>query len=613
MTNPQNTTENNPQHDMKQWAINMVECGVKLQELSKFYLKSQQTKLAENVKNGEKSNEIPDLDPLNLGAGMLALSQSFMKNPSEMINLQTQLYQDYMNVWMQTSRRFMGLDSTPVINPDKDDKRFKSEEWNQNLIFDLIKQSYLVTVKATQNMVDNVDDIDEKSDAKLQFFTNQFLDAMSPTNFALTNPEVLKETMSSKGENLVKGVTNLLEDFKKGGGERVKISMTDATAFKLGDNIATTKGGVVYRNKLMELLQFSPSTEEVYKRPLLIMPPWINKYYILDLREKNSFLKWLTDQGFTVFCVSWVNPDEKLSECGFDDYMELGPFAALDAIKEITGESDIHAVGYCLGGTLLAATLAVMAAKGDKRIRSATFLTTMTDFKEPGDLGVFIDDKQLESLEEKMNEQGYLDGAEMATTFNLLRSNDLIWSFVINNYLLGKQPFPFDLLYWNSDSTRMPAKMHSYYLRKMYQENALVQKNALTLCGEKVDLTKIKTPSFFLSTREDHIAPWKSTYAAVNLYKGPIKFVLAGSGHIAGVINPPDPAKPKYGYWVNDEKNRDPEQWLESAEHKEGSWWPHWAEWLASESPDKVVAREIGGGKLQVLEAAPGSYVRVRV
>lgn len=359
----------------------------------------------------------------------------------------------------------------------------------------------------------------------------------------MTNPTVLRETLDSKGENLIRGLENLLSDLEKGEGQ-LKISMTDAEAFEVGENIATSPGKVVFQTDLMQLIQYEPTTETVYKTPLVIVPPWINKYYILDLRPKNSFIKWAVDQGLTVFVVSWVNPDEKLAQKTFEDYMKEGTLAAIEAVLGITGEAQTNIIGYCLGGTLTASTLAYMAAKKDERVKSATFFTTMIDFEEAGELSVFIDEEQLKALEERMNDRGYLEGSEMATTFNMLRANDLIWSFVVNNYLMGKDPFPFDLLYWNSDSTRMPAAMHSFYLRNMYLENKLIEPNGITLCDTPIDLTRIEIPVCVLSTREDHIAPWKSTYAATQTYKGPVKFLLAASGHIAGVVNPPNPDKP---------------------------------------------------------------------
>jgi len=387
--------------------------------------------------------------------------------------------------------------------------------------------------------------------------------------------------------------------------------MTDMDAFKLGENIAVSPGKVIYQNALMQLIQYTPATDKVLKRPLLIGPPWINKFYILDLRPKNSFVRWAVSQGHTVFVISWVNPDEKLAEAGFDDYMKLGYLAALDAIEQATGEREVNAIGYCLGGTLLASTLAYMAATGDDRIKTATFFVTMMDFAEAGELGVFIDEEQLQALEEKMNRRGFLEGSEMATTFNMLRANDLIWSFVVNNYLLGNDPFPFDLLYWNADSTRMPAVMHSFYLRKMYQENLLRKPNGISLAGQGIDLRKIKVPAYFLSTREDHIAPWKSTYCGTHLLGGDNRFVLAASGHIAGVVNPPDGGK--YSHWVNTALPNDPEAWFGGATEIAGSWWPDWQRWVTNFDKKKVPARQPGDGKLTPIEDAPGSYVAVRL
>jgi len=444
---------------------------------------------------------------------------------------------------------------------------------------------------------------------KVDFYARQFVDAMSPSNFAITNPEVLRRTAETGGENLIKGLNNLLADLERGKGN-LSIKMTDLDAFKVGENIAVTPGKVVFQNDLMQLIQYAPTTEKVLKRPLLIVPPWINKYYILDLRPKNSFIRWAVGQGHTVFVVSWVNPDEKLAEKGFDDYMREGPIAALDAVGKATGEKDANVIGYCIGGTLLAATLSYMAQTGDDRVKTATFLTTMLDFEESGELGVFIDEEQLKSMEESMEKKGYLDGREMSTTFNMLRANDLIWSFVVNNYLLGQEPFPFDLLYWNSDSTRMPARMHSFYLRKMYQENRLIEPGGITLAGVPIDLGRVKVPSYFLSTREDHIAPWKSTYRGTQLLKGPKRFVLAASGHIAGVVNPPDSGK--YSHWINTELPPEADAWLAGATELAGSWWGDWHRWVTGHGKAQVAARTPGEGGLPAIEDAPGSYVKVK-
>jgi len=549
------------------------------------------------------------LDPLNLGSAFLEMTTRMMASPEKMLQAQMNLWQDYMLLWQNTTQRMMGQSVEPIVTPDKEDRRFRDEAWADNQLFDFIKQSYLLSARWVQSTVNDVEGLDEKTGKKIDFYTRQFVDALAPSNFMITNPEVLRATMESGGENLLKGLENLLADLEQGKGN-LKIKMTDHEAFELGKNIALTEGAVIYQNDLMQLIQYSPTTEKVYKRPLLIVPPWINKYYILDLREKNSFVKWAVDQGFTVFIVSWVNPDSELAAKTFEDYMVEGPLAALTAIEKATGQKEVNAIGYCLGGTLMASTLAYMAAVGDDRIKAATFFTTMTDFTDPGELGVFIDEAQLDALEDKMNTHGYLEGKDMATTFNMLRANDLIWSFVINNYLLGKDPFPFDLLYWNSDSTRMPAAMHTFYLRNMYEKNLLVKPGGITLKGEPIDLGKIKTPSCLISTREDHIAPWEATYAATQLFSGEVKFILAASGHIAGVVNPP--ASNKYGYWTNSKSAATPAEWLTSAEAHEGSWWPAWAAWAKKRSGAKVAARTPGDGKLKVIEPAPGSYVQVK-
>ncbi|WP_299618833.1 alpha/beta hydrolase [Pelagibius sp.] len=548
-------------------------------------------------------------DPMNIGAAFMEMTSRMMADPAKLVQAQMTLWQDYMRLWQTTAQRMMGQETDPVAEPERGDRRFKHPEWDENELFDFVKQSYLLTARWMQSTVKDVEGLDDKTAQKVDFYTRQFVDAMAPSNFLMTNPEVLRETLESGGENLVNGLENLLEDLERGKG-RLKIRMTDTEAFELGENIAVTPGKVVFQNDLMQLLQYEPTTEKVHKRPLLIIPPWINKFYILDLRPKNSFIRWAVEQGHSVFVISWVNPDEKLAAKSFEDYMMQGPLAALDAMKQATGESEANVIGYCLGGTLLACTLSYMAAKKDQRFKSATFFTTMMDFEDAGELGVFIDEVQLAALEEKMSQKGYLEGGDMATTFNMLRANDLIWSFVVNNYLLGKDPFPFDLLYWNSDSTRMPAAMHSFYLRRMYQENRLIEPGGIRLKDVDIDLSTIKLPSCLISTREDHIAPWKATYAATQLLGGPVKFILAGSGHIAGVVNPPEANK--YGYWTNAKNLKSPDNWFNSAEEHGGSWWPEWAKWVGRHGGTKVAARKPGDGKLKVLEDAPGSYVKVK-
>jgi polyhydroxyalkanoate synthase len=589
--------------DPAEFSKHMADIAARSQRIINDFIKRHQ--------DGDGGAQMGMADPLNISSAFLEMTSRMMSDPTRLWQAQIDLWQGYMSLWQSSAVRFMGGDEEPAEAPETGDRRFKDEAWQENVVFDFIKQSYLLTARWMQSTVDDVEGLDDKTRKKVDFYTKQFADAMAPSNFVMTNPEVLRATIESGGENLVKGLQNLLSDLEKGNGQ-LQISMTDQDAFEVGVNVATTPGKVVFQNDLMQLIQYTPTTGSVLKRPLLLVPPWINKFYILDLRAKNSFIKWCVDQGITVFVVSWVNPDEKLAAKQFEDYMLEGPMAALDAIEKATGEREVNAIGYCIGGTLMASTIAYMAAKGDDRIKSITFFTTMVDFTEAGDLSVFIDEEQLAALETRMEKSGYLDGKAMATTFNMLRANDLIWSFVVNNYLMGKEPFPFDLLYWNSDSTRMPSAMHSFYLRKMYQENKLVEPGALKLDGVPIDISKNKLPTFILSTKEDHIAPWKSTYAATQIYSGPTRFCLAGSGHIAGVINPPSD-KPKYGYWTRSGRYpKDPDKWLDGAKFHEGSWWPEWRTWLDKHGGGSVTARVPGDGKLKVIEDAPGSYVKAK-
>ena len=550
-------------------------------------------------------------DELGIAKAFYDMAGKLFADPAKLAEMHVKMWQDYTSLWHNSMLRFWGLEAKPVVEPAKGDRRFKHDDWQQNFLFDYIKQSYLIAARNLHAMVGGVKGLDDNTAKKVDFYTRQYIDALSPTNYLATNPEVLRETINSGGQNLLKGLNNLLDDLESGDGKQLRVRMTDATAFEVGRNLATTPGHVVYQNELMQLIQYSPGTAEVWRRPLLIIPPWINKFYILDMRENNSFVRWAVGEGHTVFMISWVNPDAAHAACTFDDYLKAGPLAALDAIEQATGEKSVNAIGFCLGGTLLASTLGYLTAKGDKRIASATFFATMIDFSEPGELEVFIDEQQIANLEKKMQERGYLEGAEMANTFNLLRANDLIWSFVVNNYLLGKAPFPFDLLYWNSDSTRMPAAMHSFYLRNMYLRNLLRTPGGIMLDGVPIDLTKVKTPAYFISTIEDHIAPWKSTYAGARLFAGETRFVLGGSGHIAGIINPP--VAKKYAYWTRDALADTPQDWFESASQQPGSWWTDWAQWAAPKGKGKVPAREPGSGKLPAIEAAPGSYVKVKL
>ena len=565
-----------------------------------------------------QARQSPELDPLNIGSAFMEMTGRLMANPAAVLRAQVGFWQDSMLLWQRTARRLWGLDGEPVIRSDPADPRFRDHAWRENEVFDFIKQSYLLSARYIQEVVSHAEGLDSKTAQKMDFYARQFIDAMSPTNFLLTNPEVLRRTAETGGDNLLHGLSNLLADLERGHGA-LSIRMTDAEAFKLGESIAVSPGKVVHQNELMQLIQYAPTTATVLKRPLLIVPPWINKYYILDLRPRNSLVRYLVDQGHTVFMVSWVNPDERLAEMGFDDYVRLGVLDALDAVERATGEREVNAVGYCLGGTLLASTLAYMAHGGDDRIRSATFLATMLDFQEAGELGVFIDEAQLQALERAMSERSTVEGGRMAATFSLLRANDLIWSFVVNNYLLGNEPFQLDLLYWNSDDTRMPARMHGYYLRNMYQRNLLAQPGGLELAGVPLDLGRVRVPAYVLSAREDHIAPWRSTYRGARLLGGPRRFVLAASGPLAGVVNPPEAGK--YGYWTNDALPDSPDAWAEDATEMAGSWWPDWQRWVtaqgasqgASQGGERTPARHPGDGGLQPIEDAPGSYVRVRI
>lgn len=568
--------------------------------------KQSQTLMQRFVSNQPDAIKLGIGDTSSLGFDFFELMAKMMTNPAAVAIAQIDLLYGTLSVWQKTAERMLMLRSQEADTPK--DKRFKHPEWSENAIFSFVKDSYLVAAKSILSTVREVPGMDGATARKVDFYTRQFVDALSPSNFVATNPEVLAATLYSGGQNLLRGLENLLVDLERGNG-RLSITMTDMKAFRLGETIATTPGKIVCQNELMQLIQYRPSTPEVRRRPLLIVPPWINKFYVLDLQPKNSFINWAVDQGHTVFVISWTNPDEKLAEKSFENYMIEGPLAALDAIETATGERNVNTIGYCLGGTLLASTAAYLAAKGDDRIASATYFVTLVDFTDAGEMAVFIDEAQLASLERRMRERGYLEAQDMATAFNMLRANDLIWSFVVDNYLLGKEQMPFDLLFWNSDSTRMPAAMHSFYLRKMYQQNLLAKPGGINLADTPIDLSKISTPTFILSTREDHIAPWKSTYAATQLYSGPVKFVLSASGHMAGVISGPGS---KYGHWTNDNLPPSPDEWFADATPHRGSWWPVWDEWITQLDSGRVPAREPGGGRLTIVEDAPGSYVRVR-
>ena len=537
-----------------------------------------------------------------------SLAQQWAGTPGKVIGAQGKLMQGYAELWGRSVRRFLGEDVEPVVEPEPGDHRFDDEDWSQRQYFDFWKQAYLLASNSLEDLVEETEGLDPRTKQKAEFYTKLLTGALSPSNFPLTNPEVVRETLASGGENLVQGMAHLAKDIERSD-DLLKISQTDLDAFEVGGNLAVTPGKVVFQNDIIQLIQYAPTTETVHKTPLLIVPPWINKFYILDLVPKKSFIKHVVEQGFTVFVVSWVDPDERLAKKTFEDYMREGILAAVEAVIDATGEKKINALGYCVGGTLLGATLAYMAASDDKRIQSATFLTAQLDFEQAGDLLVFIDEAQLNSLEEMMAEVGYLDGSRMSMVFNLMRARDLIWPYVVNNYMLGRKPLPFDLLFWNSDSTRMPPTNHAFYLREFYHHNKLA-KGELMLGGKKLDLSKVKIPIYQMAAREDHIAPAPSVFRGAQLFGGDVRFVLAGSGHIAGVVNPP--AKPKYQHWTGPDKAPSLEAWLEKAKEHPGSWWPDWIAWLAKHSGAQVKARTPGDGSLKPIEDAPGSYVMSR-
>ncbi len=540
-----------------------------------------------------------------------AAAEAIARDPHALMQRNLQLYQSHLALYANMVEKMMGKPTTPVATPEKDDKRFSNPAWDI-AFFDLLKQSYLLTSNWLMSNVAASQGMDKHTQEQAVFYTRLFVEALSPSNFLLTNPEALSTALATKGESLLQGFQNVLHDIQQG-----KISMTDYDQFEVGKNLATTPGTVVFRNKLVELIQYTPTTKQVHATPLLISPPWINRYYILDLRAENSFVKYMVDQGYQVFMISWKNPDASYKDVGFEDYITDGLLAALDATLDITGQPSANMIGYCIGGTLLASAMAVLNAKAkggkEPRINSATFFTTLVDFSEAGELSVFIDDEQLSKLEAQMEKDGVLDGRSMAGTFSALRANDLVWSFVVNNYLLGKQPFPFDILYWNDDSTRMPCAMHTWYLRNLYLENALVQKGKLKLLGTPVDITNLTQPLYMVSAINDHITPWASCYGAFAKMQSDNKtYVLSKAGHVAGVVNPPTPAgKPvKRSFWTAPAGGAKSETWLKSATETPDSWWPHYAAWLKPLSGADVAApAKPGNGKYKSICAAPGTYV----
>lgn len=553
-----------------------------------------------------QANPYSKLIPLNPAEMTRALQQIWLdavKNPERAWATYTNFVQQYAQVMTAPGLTFQerGQEAEPMITAEKGDKRFSAPDWEQNPLFDALKQTYLLAATTLLKTASEVEGLDEQQQRKLVFYLRQFLDAISPTNVLFTNPQVLHETVQSGGKNLVTGMEHLLRDLNAG-----QMKMTDTDAFAPGRNLALTPGQVIYRNQLIELIQYTPTTRKVYAIPLLFIPPWINKYYILDMQPQSSLIKFLVDNGFTVFVISWKNPDASMEEISFEDYLTLGPLCSLDVMKEITGSPRVNAVGYCIGGTLLSMILPYLAAKGDETINSATFFVSLQDFTEVGDTSVFIDEPQVTYIEGQMLERGYLENRSMASMFNMLRANDLIWSNVVNNYLLGKEPPAFDLLYWNADGTRMARVAHSFYLRNTYLENNLIKPKKIVLKGVPIDLKQIRLDSYAVGAEQDHIVPWKSAWRISQLASGKVRFVLGGSGHIAGIINPPSKGK---GYWTNEKPVKTADEWLESAEHHEGSWWADWRKWLKRRSSVQGAPPLLGSTAHPPITPAPGTYV----
>jgi len=600
MTDLSTNTKQEKKFDAEAFAMNIARAMESGGKALAAYLKPRESGEVKDKSTEEVAEVVKTLT---------SVAEYWLSDNERASDLQTRMAKGYLDLWGSAMRRLAGEEAMPAISPSPRDKRFADPEWKSNQFFDFMMQAYLLTTQWAQDLVRNAEGVDPHTRKKAEFYVQQITNALAPSNFVLTNPEILRETVAQSGDNLVRGMSMLAEDIEAGKGT-LRIRQSDPANLTVGVNMATTPGKVIYQNDLIQLIQYTPTTENVLRTPLLIVPPWINKYYILDLRPEKSFIKWCVDQGITVFVISWVNPDKSLGAKTWEDYMKEGPLAAMDVIEKATGEMKVHTMGYCVGGTLLATTLAWLAEKRRQRVTSATFLAAQVDFTHAGDLLVFVDEGQISALERDMQESGVLEGSKMAMAFNMLRSNDLIWSYVVSNYLKGKPPAAFDLLHWNSDATRMPAANHSYYLRNCYLENRL-SSGSMVLDNTLLDLSKVKVPVYNLATREDHIAPADSVLYGSQFFGGPVKYVLSGSGHIAGVVNPP--AGGKYQYWLNDNiKDVSLADWIKGAEEHKGSWWPNWREWLGTIDPEEVPARKPGSDGSSPIEDAPGSYVRVR-
>ncbi|WP_086931042.1 PHA/PHB synthase family protein [Agarilytica rhodophyticola] len=553
-----------------------------------------------------------DLDRyLNTDFDPQELASKVQVNPKKFVEQQLAFMEKQQQLWQNASKAFMGEEFAPVISEPKGDKRFGDDDWQGNPGFNYLKQAYLLNAEYMHQLVDVLEFEDKKVEQQVRFYTRQFINSLSPSNYVLTNPEVCREILTTQGENLAKGIDNFMHDLERSPNEAFKITQVAEDAFQLGEQLAYTPGDVVFENHLIQLIQYKATTSKVFEVPLLIVPPFINKYYILDLDEKKSLVKWLVDQGYTVFMISWVNPDDSYRSLPFDDYINKGVIAALDAVQDISKSKTVNATGYCVGGTVLAMTQAYLAAKNDKRIHSLTFFTTLLDFSEPGEVGNYISEHTLPMLEQTIESKGYFDGRILALSFSMLRENNLFWSFFIENYLKGKDPTPFDILYWNSDSTNVPAEAFLFYLKNMYMENRLVEAGGITINDTPIDLSKIDTSCYCLAAQADHIVLWQSAFQGAKKLPEDTRFVMTESGHVAGVINPID--KGKYPHWINDSLPETPEEWLEKATRVKGSWWGDWHAWLSARSGDKRKARSIGNRKYSALEDAPGQYVKRRL
>ena len=539
------------------------------------------------------------------------LSKGVKVDTAELFSKQMSFMTQQAELWQNATKALLGSKVESVVSEERNDKRFKDSEWSENPVYNYLKQSYLLSSNMMQDTVNSLHFDDPKAEEQVKFYTRQYISSVSPTNNALTNPEVCRDILESKGENLIKGLQNFMQDLQQSPADALKISQTDVDAFTLGEDLAYTPGDVIYQNDLIQLIQYKATTKKVNEVPLLFIPPFINKYYVLDMDEQKSLIKWAVGQGHTVFVISWINPDKTLSHKGFNDYMKEGPIASLDVIEQVTKSSKVNVVGYCIGGTLLATTQSYLLAKGDTRINSLTFLTTLLDFEEPGEIGVYLSEKMLPFLKKDIKEKGILDGRVLGLAFSMLRENSLFWSYFVNNYLKGKDPAPFDILYWNSDSSNLPAETFDFYMTNTYQENNLIKDGAVEVEGVPIELGKIDTPSYFLATIADHIVLWQASYKGAKALSGPTRFVLAGSGHLAGVINSVDHGK--YPHWTNDELSDSAEHWFEGSTKKEGSWWTDWENWVEPQSGKQVTARKQGSKKYTSIEAAPGSYVRKRI